>query len=181
MWPIFHASLTFWNVTFTNVFPNVFSSPGQRPCELLPSLGIRRPYIVNFNLLIRNHWANGNQTLVEWSLGGPPWKLCPVIPTSNQDGHQAKNRIKGDDFFLNLLLGWSPSKIVSDISDLRPRWPPQPNLIYHRTTVWEIHIKIFSSETTGPIATKLWWNGLCIAPSKIVSGDPDSQPRWPPS
>jgi hypothetical protein len=24
---------------------------------------------------------------------------------------------------------WSPSKIVSGISDLRPRWPPQPNLI----------------------------------------------------
>ena len=24
------------------------------------------------------------------------------------------------------------------------------------------HILIFSSETTGPIATKFWWNGLCI-------------------
>jgi hypothetical protein len=28
-----------------------------------------------------------------------------------------------------VILGWSPSKIVSGISDLRPRWPPQPNLI----------------------------------------------------
>jgi hypothetical protein len=27
-----------------------------------------------------------------------------------------------------MILGWSPSKIVSDISELRPRWPPQPNL-----------------------------------------------------
>jgi hypothetical protein len=27
------------------------------------------------------------------------------------------------------ILGWSLSKIVSGISDLRPRWPPQPNLI----------------------------------------------------
>jgi hypothetical protein len=26
------------------------------------------------------------------------------------------------------------------------------------SSLWEIHIKIFSSETTGPIATKLWWN-----------------------
>jgi hypothetical protein len=26
---------------------------------------------------------------------GPLPKLCPVIPTSNQDGHQAKNRKKG--------------------------------------------------------------------------------------
>ena len=26
------------------------------------------------------------------------------------------------------------------------------------------HILIFSSETTGPIATKLWWNGPWMAP-----------------
>jgi hypothetical protein len=47
------------------------------------------------NLLLRNHWANCNQTLGEWSLDGLLPKLCPVIPTSNQDGHQAKNRKKG--------------------------------------------------------------------------------------
>jgi hypothetical protein len=29
--------------------------------------------------------------------GYPPSNLCPVIPTSNQDGHQAKNRKKGDE------------------------------------------------------------------------------------
>jgi hypothetical protein len=28
-----------------------------------------------------------------------------------------------------MILGWSPSKFMSGISDLRPRWPPQPNLI----------------------------------------------------
>jgi hypothetical protein len=28
-----------------------------------------------------------------------------------------------------MILGWSPSKIMSGISDHRPRWPPQPNLI----------------------------------------------------
>jgi hypothetical protein len=39
--------------------------------------------------------TNCNQTLVEWSLDGPLSKLCPVIPTSNQDGRQAKNRKKG--------------------------------------------------------------------------------------
>jgi hypothetical protein len=37
----------------------------------------------------------------------------------------------------------------------------------------EIHIKIFSSETTRPIATKLLWNDPWMAPSKIVSGDSD--------
>jgi hypothetical protein len=31
---------------------------------------------------------------VEWSLDGPLPKLCPVIPASNQDGRQAKNRKK---------------------------------------------------------------------------------------
>ena len=74
---------------------NFISSPGQRPCELLPSLGVRSSYVVNFNLLLRNHWANCNQTLVEWYLYGPLPKLCSLIPTSNQDGGQAKNRKKG--------------------------------------------------------------------------------------
>jgi hypothetical protein len=97
------------------------------------------------NLLLRNHWANCNQTLVELSLDGPLPKLCPVILTSNQDGHQAKNRKKQDEIFkkssplkllsqslpnfAEMILGWSPSKFVSGISDLRLRWPPQPNLI----------------------------------------------------
>jgi hypothetical protein len=31
--------------------------------------------------------------------------------------------------FAEMILGWSPSKIVSGISDFRPRWLPQPNLI----------------------------------------------------
>jgi hypothetical protein len=68
-----------------------------RPCELLSSPFVRCPSvnISHFNLLLRNHWANCNQTLVERSLDGPLSKLCPVIPTSNQDGRQAKNRKKG--------------------------------------------------------------------------------------
>ena len=68
-----------------------------KPCELLSSLFVRRPSvnISHFNLLLRNHWTNCNQTLVEWSLDGPLSKMCPVIPISNQDGRQAKNRKKG--------------------------------------------------------------------------------------
>jgi hypothetical protein len=34
---------------------------------------------------------------VELSLDGPLPKLCPVIPTSKQDGRQAKNRKKVDE------------------------------------------------------------------------------------
>jgi hypothetical protein len=48
-------------------------------------------------------------------LGWPSTKICPVIPTSNQDVRQAKNRKRGD----------------------------------------EILKKIFFSETTEPISTKL--------------------------
>ena len=76
-----------------------------RPCDLLSSLFVRRPFvnISRFNLLLRNHWANCNQTLVEWFLDGP--LPTPVIPTSNQDGHQAKNRKKGEwNFNYPLLL-----------------------------------------------------------------------------
>ena len=61
---------------------------------------VRPSYVVNFNLLLRKHWANCNQTLVEWYLYGPLPKLCPLIPTSNQDGHQAKNRKRGDEILI---------------------------------------------------------------------------------
>ena len=61
------------------------------------------------NLLLRNHWANCNQTLVEWSLDGPLPKLCPTILTSNQDDHQAKNRKKGDE----ILKKSSPLKLLN--------------------------------------------------------------------
>ena len=46
-----------------------------------------------------------NQTLLKWFIDGPLPKLCPVIPTSNQDGHQAQNRKKGGwNFNCPLLL-----------------------------------------------------------------------------
>jgi hypothetical protein len=31
--------------------------------------------------------------------------------------------------FAEMILGWSSSKNMSSISELRPRWPPQPKLI----------------------------------------------------
>ena len=57
------------------------------------------------NLLLWNYGANLNQTLLKWFLDGPLPKLCPVIPTSNQDGRQAQNRKKGRwNFNCPLLL-----------------------------------------------------------------------------
>jgi hypothetical protein len=71
-------------------------------CKLLSPLSVRRPSVnfSHFNQLLWSHWANLNQTLVEWSLDGPLPKKCPVIPTSNQDGRQAKNRKKGDEILI---------------------------------------------------------------------------------
>ena len=76
-----------------------------RPVELLPSLFVRRPpvNISHFNLLLRNHWANCKQTLVESSLGGPLPNQCQ-FPISNKDGHKARNRKKGDEIKKSLLL-----------------------------------------------------------------------------
>jgi hypothetical protein len=53
-----------------------------------------------FCILINSSKTTGpilNQTLVEWFLDGPLPKLFPVILTSNQDDHQAKNRKRGEE------------------------------------------------------------------------------------
>ena len=84
-----------------------FSSPGLKSyCHHFSSVVCRSSVnISHLNLLLRNHCPNCNQTLVEWSLDGPLPKLCPVIPISNQDGRQAKNRKKGGwNFNCPLLL-----------------------------------------------------------------------------
>ena len=42
------------------------------------------------NLLLWNNWANLNQTLLKWFLGGPLPKLCPAFQTSDQDGRHSR-------------------------------------------------------------------------------------------
>jgi hypothetical protein len=81
---------------------SLYSSPDCHHCA-----SVVRPSVnfSHFNQLLWSHWANLNQTFVEWSLDGPLPKMCPVIPTSNQDGCQAKNRKKGGwNFNCPLLL-----------------------------------------------------------------------------
>jgi hypothetical protein len=56
-------------------------------------------------------------------LDGPLPKICPVIPTSNQDGRQAKNRKKGNEIKKKIY----PLKLLSQ---------SQPNF----AEVWEIPI-----------------------------------------
>jgi hypothetical protein len=69
-----------------------------RPCELLPLLFVRRPSvnISHFNLLLRNHSANCNQTLVEWSLDGPLPKCVRWTRLPAKMGAKLKIEKRGD-------------------------------------------------------------------------------------
>jgi hypothetical protein len=150
------------------------------------------------NLLLGNYWANINQTLLKWFLDGLLPKLCPLIPPSNQDGRQAKNRLKSSSFCLhssNLGTFWlkieqfwpfEEISIFSDsghlewragLSDTILKGTHAGTIICHNAELFVIlssfsspgllstfHILIFSSETTGPIATKLWWNDPWMTP-----------------
>ena len=118
-----------------------------RLCELLPSLFVRRPSvnISHFNLLPRNHWTNCNLTLVKCSFGSPLQSCVRWSRLSAKMAAKLKIEKRADEIwkkssplklpsqsqpnFAAMILGWSPSKIVSGIPHLRPRWPPQPNLI----------------------------------------------------
>jgi hypothetical protein len=52
--------------------------------DWLSSFGI----VLKKAFLIWNYWANLNQALLKWSLGGPLSKLCPSVPSCIQDGRQ---------------------------------------------------------------------------------------------
>jgi hypothetical protein len=67
-----------------------------------------------------NYWANLNQTLLKRFLDGPLPNLCPVIPTSNQDGHQAQNRKKRGWNFNCPLIGifWLKEKFHRKIRNI---------------------------------------------------------------
>jgi hypothetical protein len=56
--------------------------PPYRLCKLE-----KRGDEIKKNLLLWNYWANLNQTLLKWSLGGPLSKLCPSALSCIQDGH----------------------------------------------------------------------------------------------
>ena len=85
-----HAMLQIQILLLLFIFhKHFFSSPGQRPCELFPSLGVR-PSVVRHKLshlnLLWNHWPKLNLTWQGWSLGGFLSKLCLTAPPSIQDG-----------------------------------------------------------------------------------------------
>jgi hypothetical protein len=68
-------------------------------------------------------------------LDGPLPKLCPVIPTSNQDGRQAKIRKKGDE-----ILKKSSLKLLSQ---------SQPNLNLNKVVAnFEKHTFLSQTDLT---------------------------------
>jgi hypothetical protein len=71
--------------------------PRDHPCQVWFNL-VRQFQRRRF--IATKLWWNGT-----WVT--PPWKLCPVILTSNQDGHQAKNRKKGGWNLKKNLLLWN--------------------------------------------------------------------------
>jgi hypothetical protein len=136
-------------------------------------------------LLLWNYWANLNQNLLKWSLGGPFSKLCPSEPSWNRVvfGHLKK--------FLFLVM--------AAILDTRPCWRTPfwkgttqgsfqqslveiGSVVILRDFLWALNFclfwpimqirkkggwhlkKIFSSETTEPISTKLCWNDPWVVP-----------------
>ena len=71
---------------------------------------------------------------MEWSLGGPLPKLCPVIPTSNQDGRQAKNRKSGDEIKKN-FSSETTEPISTKLCWNDPWVVPFDNFVRHRRPV----------------------------------------------
>jgi hypothetical protein len=66
------------------------------------------------------------------------FELLPIMQIRKKGGGGGKFKKKSSPLkllsqsqpnFAEMILGWPPSKIVSGISNPRPRWPPQPNLI----------------------------------------------------
>ena len=59
----------------------IFSSPGHRPCELLPSLGFVVVIVVVVNILCKhlllwNYWTEFIETWHDYTLGCPSQKSC---------------------------------------------------------------------------------------------------------
>ena len=127
------------------------------------------------NILLRNHWANYNKTLVEWSLDGHfqncvrwprlPTKMATKLKIEKRGWNLEKIFSSETTEPISTKLCWNNPWVVPFQNCIRHFIPPtkMAATAEHRT-LWEIQIKIFSSETTGPIATKLWWNGPWMAP-----------------
>jgi hypothetical protein len=84
------------------------------------------------------------------------WLKCEKLTDGLKDGRTTDDRrrtLSGDDSSPDPLLKINPIFMVCRPSSVRPSVRPLT-----------FHILINSSEATGPIWTKLWWNGPWMAP-----------------
>ena len=58
----------------------------DRLCTLEKKGGVK----LKKDILLWNFWANFNQTLMKWLLGGPLPKLCPTFQNTDQDGRHSR-------------------------------------------------------------------------------------------
>jgi hypothetical protein len=73
--------------------------------RFLPIMQIRKKGGWNQkNLLLWNYWANLNQTLLKWSLGGPLSKLCLSAPSYIQDNREISTFIKNPVIYVKKLI-----------------------------------------------------------------------------
>ena len=81
------ATKLWWNGPWMTPF-QICVRWSRIPTKMAAKLKIeKRGMKLKKNLLLWNYWANLNQTLLKWSLGGPLTKLCPSVPSCIQDGH----------------------------------------------------------------------------------------------
>ena len=127
-------------------------------------------------LLLWNYWANLNQTLLKWSLGGPLSKLCPSAPSCIQDGHHyLKIEISSNGQNCSILSQKVPKFELYKHND--ELFNIYYGIFYELWTFAyfdrlcklekrgdEINFFFFSSETTEPISTKLCWNDPWVVP-----------------
>ena len=124
------------------------------------------------NHLLWNCWANWAQTMVEWSSDGPLSELCLMAPVRQPRWPPllkirkfAKKSLK-NYLLWNCWANWAQTMVEWSLGDpLSEFWPTT----LARQPIWlpllkiensaKNHLKIISSETTGPVGPKLWWNG----------------------
>jgi hypothetical protein len=110
---------------------------------------------------------------VEWSLDGPLLNLCPVIPTSNQDGRPTKFD-PDDPALIDRFPDYTPDIDIGD----RPPTPTHEICSGRRPSKKK---KFLSAIPKNQLQPNFGGMVLGWPPFKFVSGDPDFQPRWPPS
>jgi IS1 family transposase len=92
----------------------------------------------NKNLLLWTYWANLNQTLLKWFLGGPLPKLWSAFQNTDQDG--LAQWFLRRRFLCEFPIG-SYVKLSSAVGVILVEGPNRPTHFWKRTIQWLFHQK----------------------------------------